>query len=232
MKFYFLLSVFLIALSFDLSAIEYKAYDFKDLSLELGFPDKTYFGSNEEEILDLETYTSKEDTFYKEINSYLRMHPDPYEWFGISPDRAAGIVENIDKIYLRAPALPMNLILFRGMDLKYRKNKSYRLGEEFIEKGYASTTTSLKVAHYFATIIHEDALSKKAIFVLYQNQADQKGILIDQEEDEVILNRGQKFRVMKIKKNRTYETYLVQICKKICEQKMNFDIKRFWSSFK
>jgi hypothetical protein len=221
MKFKSLILLLTIGLSLDLYALEYKTYRFDDLSHQLGYPSVTYFGSSEGEIQDLETYSSKEDTFYKEINNYLRFFPNAYEWNGTGPEQAKSIVESIDKIYTKIPSIPQELILFRGVDLKYRKNKSFTVGEEFVEKGYVSTSTSFKVANYFATEIDGNSSASK------------KAILIDQNEDEVLLKHGQVLRVMLMRKtNSTYETYLVQVCKISCDKQMNKDIEKFWKSFK
>ena len=88
-------------------------YDFKTLYGGLGYPSPDYFGSTEEEVMDLDTYTSKYDSFYDEINGYLRFHPAPYEWYGTGPGDAKVIVEHLDNVFRRAPAIPGDLILFR-----------------------------------------------------------------------------------------------------------------------
>jgi hypothetical protein len=214
--------------------LEYKIYSFAELSQQLGYPDESYFGSSDDEISDLETYISKEDTHYKEINNYLRYFPAPYDWYGIGPEQAKTMVKNIDSIFTKIPTIPQNLLLFRGVNLNYRKNKSFDIGEEFIEKGYVSTSTSLRVATHFATKLNDTSAStKKAVLVLYQNTPNHKGILIDQNEDEVLLKRDQPMKVMAYKKtNPLYETYLVQVCKTSCEKEMNQDVKNYWSQFK
>lgn len=234
MKLKYYAFIILLILSFNLHALEYKTYSFAELSQQLGYPDESYFGSSDDEISDLETYISKEDTYYKEINSYLRYFPAPYDWYGISPEQAKIMVNNIDSIFTKIPAIPQDLLLFRGINLKYRKNKSFDIGEEFIEKGYVSTSTSLKVATHFATKLNDtSALTKKAVLVLYQNTPTHQGILIDQNEDEVLLKRDQPMKVMAYKKTNTlYETYLVQVCKTSCETEMNQDIKNYWIQFK
>lgn len=224
----------LVLLSLNLGAVEYKIYDFANLQKSLGYPNDTYFGASDEQIADLETYISKEDTYYKEINSYLRYFPAPYEWFGISPEQAKVMVENIDGLYAKTPTLPEDLILFRGVNLKYRKNRSFSIGEEITEKGYVSTSTTLAVAKHFAIKLNDtSAGTKKAVLVLYQENSDHKGILIDQNEDEVLLRRDQALKVMATKSTHSlYETYLVQVCKLTCEQIMNKDIEKFWLAFK
>lgn len=208
-----------------------RVYDFKTLYANLGYPSPDYFGSNEQTIQDIESYISKEDTFYSEINGYLRFYPAPYDWCGTGPEDAKLIVKNIDGIFRKAPALPADLVLFRGISLKYRGNKPYPAGEEFTDKGYASTSTSFKVANYFATEMAEDSAGeRKAILVLYFDKAE-KGILIDQNEDEVILKHGSKFRVMETRDGNGYDLYLTQVCAGACETVLRKDVQDFWTNF-
>lgn len=208
-----------------------RVYDFKALYKNLGYPSPDYFGSDEQTIMDIESYISKEDTFYEEINGYLRFYPAPYDWSGTGPEDAKLIVKNIDGIFRKAPPLPADLVLFRGLSLKYRGNKPYPAGEEFTDKGYASTSTSFKVANYFATGMHDDSAGeRKAILVLYFDKAE-KGIMIDQNEDEVILKHGSKFRVMETRDGNGYDLYLTQVCAGACETVLRKDVKDFWTSF-
>ncbi|MDO8804950.1 MAG: ADP-ribosyltransferase [Elusimicrobiota bacterium] len=211
-----------------------RVYDFKLLYGGLGYPSPDYFGSDETEVMDLESYTSKEDSFYGEINGYLRFYPAPYEWYGTGPEDAKIIVKNIDRVFDRAPALPGDLMLFRGLDLKFRDNKAYAIGEEFIDKGYVSTSVSYKVARYFAIEIgdNETTASRKAVFALYLNRPGEKGILVDQGEDEVILRHGMKFRVMAKKDGvKKYDLYLVQACLSACADSLPGDVRGFWRNF-
>ena len=230
-----LILLILLSLSFNLQALEYKTYSFSKLSKSLGYPSDDFFGSSEKDVFDLSTYTEKGETYYQEINNYLRYFPAPYEWYGTSPEDAKLMVESMDHIFKNVPALPEDLILFRGLTLNYRKNKSFSVGEEFSDKGFVSTSTTLSVALHFAVEMNKDQPEKKkAIFVMYQNAPKQKGILIDQEEDEVILKRGQLLKVMALRNSegKAYETYLVQVCKEICDSSMNPDISKFWQQFK
>lgn len=211
-----------------------RTYDFKLLYGDLGYPSPDYFGSNETEVMDLESYTSKEDAFYEEINGYLRFYPAPYEWYGTGPEDAKIIVKNIDRIFDRAPALPGDLMLFRGLDLKFRGSKPYAIGEEFIDKGYVSTSVSYKVARYFAIEMgdNETTSSRKAVFALYMGRPGEKGILIDQGEDEVILKHGRKYKVMAKKDNvAKYDLYLVQACPGACADSVAGDVRDFWINF-
>lgn len=208
----------------------FRVYDFKELYKSLGYPSPDYFGSSEAEISDLESYTSKEDTFYQEINGYLRYYPGPYDWSGTGPDLAKTIVANIDSIFTRVPALPRDLVLFRGLGLGYHGNKPYAAGEEFADKAYISTSASFKVAKYFAVDMNESK-GRKAVFAIYFSRPGEKGILFDQGEDEVILKHGRKFRVMAARGMKGYDLYLVQACGETCETTLSAPAARFWGGF-
>ncbi len=187
----------------------------------MNYPMALEKAASEDAMADLETYTSKEDTWYRDINTFLRNFPKTdYDWDSISPEQAGPMVKNIDSIYSKLSPIPADIILFRGVDLKYRKNKSFDIGEEFVEKGYASTSTSYKVADYFANHINdnETTSSLKGILVLYSEKKNLKGILIDQGEDEVLLSHGEKIRIMDVDKSHKYHVYLAQICEKVCER--------------
>lgn len=206
-----------------------KVYDFKTLYKALGYPSPDYFGSTETEISDLESYTSKEDTFYQEINGYLRHYPAAYDWDGTSPEAAKEIVANIDNIFRLVPALPQDLVLFRGVGLGYHGNKPYAPGEEFTDKAYISTSVSYSVARYFAVEMDAESKDRKAIFAIYFTRPGEKGILFDQGEDEVILQHGRRFRVMAVKEGSPeYDFYLVQACAETCETTLSAPAAAFW----
>ena len=212
-----------------------RVYGFKALFRALGYPSPDYFGSSEDEVQDVGTYTDKEDSFYKEVNDYLRYYPEPYEYHGTTPEMARDMVKNIDRVFARVPALPADFILFRGIGLKYHGNKPYELGEEFTDKGYVSTSASYKVARYFAVEMDDNPApeARKAILTIYFSRPGQKGILVDQREDEVILRHGTKYRVMGIKDNvKKYDLYLVQVCADSCDAVLRKDVAAFWAGFK
>lgn len=215
------------------AAVGAHVYDFKTLYGALGYPSPDYFGSSEEEVQDLDTYTSKEDTFYGEINGYLRYYPAPYDWNGTGPEDAKAIVKRLDRIFERAPAIPVDLILFRGLGLSYRADKPFAPGEEFTDKGYVSTSLTYSVARYFAVDLarEEEQPSRRAIFAIYLTRPE-KGILVDQGEDEVILKHDRKFRVMAQKPGvKLYDLYLVQACAAACETALRGDVNDFWQAF-
>lgn len=208
-------------------------YDFKALYRSLGYPSPDHFGATEEEVMDLDAYTSKSDGFYGEINGYLRFHPAPYEWYGTGPEDAKVIVEHLDSVFRKAPAIPGDLILFRGLGLGWHGGKPLAPGEEFTDKGYVSTSASYSVARYFALEMgDEEKPERRAVFVLYLAGPEERGILVDQGEDEVMLPRGRKFRVMARRDGALkYDLYLVQACAAECETAARPDVSDFWRGF-
>ena len=216
------------------AAVGARVYDFKALYRGLGYPSPYFFGSTEAEVRDLDAYTTQEDPLYGEINGYLRYYPAPYDWYGTGPEDAKVIVKHIDNIFKRVPALPADLILFRGLGLGYRGNKPFDIGEEFSDKGYTSASASYKVAYHFAVEMAdgEEKPSRRALFVMYLTRPGEKGILVDQGEDESILGRGGKFRVMAKKDGSVKcDLYLVQVCAASCETALRPEAGAFWKDF-
>ncbi len=214
--------------------LSFQTYDFKTLYKSLGYHKPGYFGASSDEIYALRIYATKEEAYYKEINDYLRFYPKNYDWYGTSPEEAEVIVGNMDRFFLRVPVLPADLILFRGISLKFRSNKGYEINEEFTEKAYVSTSSSFKIAKYFAIEKDDDESgdSRKAVLAFYNNRPGEKGILVDQEEDEIILKRGIKFRIMAKKETgEKYDFYLMQICSASCETFLRDDVRYFWDNF-
>lgn len=209
-----------------------RVYDFDLLYRKTGYPSPDYFGSTDDEIMDVETYISKDDNYYGEINGYLRYYPEPYEWYGITPASAKEMVERIDRVIERAPAVPGDLVVFRGLGLGWRGNRPFAEGEEFTDKAYVSTSLSFSVARYFAVEKDPDETSRRAVFVIYFTRPEERGLLIDQGEDELMLGHGRRFRVMAEKEAPgTYDLYLVQACAEKCETALRPAPAAFWSDF-
>lgn len=208
-----------------------KVYDFKELYAKLGYSAENDFFGPLKLRQSIETYIDKSDTFYSEINSYLRFHPAPYSWNGTSPAMAKKISIDIDKVLLKTPILPRDLMVFRGINLGWRGNKSYDIGEEFTEKAYSSTSTSFNVAEFFAKGNENDTTSKRALLAIYFNGSKIHGLMIDKKEDEVLLPRNLKFRIMDFKINGKYDFYLVQACLKKCQESVtDEEINSWWES--
>jgi hypothetical protein len=211
-----------------------KVYEFKKLYKDLGYDkQKDYFNSTPDEVMSIESYIEKYESYYVEINNYLRYHPAPYEWDGTSPEDAKKNVRDIDHIISKAPEIPNDIILFRGLTLKWRQDKAFEIGEEYVDKAYISTSTTYSVAEYFAKGLSSDKITsnKKALFALYFDQAHIKGLLIDQGEDEVLLKHGERFKIMKKKEMGEYDYYLVQVCQKKCAPTIQrTEVLEWWKS--
>ncbi len=213
-----------------------KVYDFKKLYRDLGYTKQTnYFGATMDEQMSIESYIDKYESFYTEINNYLRYYPAPYEYDGTSPDMAKQNVKDIDHILSKAPLIPKDIILFRGLTLKWHQDKPFEIGEEYSDKAFISTSTTFSVAEDFAKALSSDKHKdeRKALFALYFDQPRVKGLLIDQGEDEVILAHGERFRIMQKKTELEYDYYLVQVCPKICKEEISrSEIQQWWSQQK
>lgn len=206
-----------------LPEVLYTTYDFQSLKKQLGYDANTHTNATAEELEALDTYSEKFDSYYRDINKYLRNYPNPfYDWDSISPKQAKVIARNLNSYILKSPTLPKNLILFRGSSLSFRKNKSYKLNEVIQEKGFLSTSTSLDVAEFFATEQCDQPHSpnRKAIHILYSSKAPLVGALINQGENEVLLNSGHKLKIMQLKQHGAFDVYLTQICNKECDSKI------------
>ncbi len=209
-----------------------KTYEFKQLYRSLGYDkQQDYFNSTPDQVMSIESYIDKYESFYSEINNFLRMGPENYQYEGTSPELAAQNVEDIDHIISKSPTLPSDIFLYRGLTLKWRQDRPFSIGEEFDDKAYVSTTTTFSVAEYFAKGLSSDRhMSKtKALFALYFAPQKVKGLLIDQGEDEVLLKHGQKFKIMQKSPAKEYDLYLVQICSKTCDESVsNKEVLTWW----
>lgn len=208
--------------------LNYQPVQFKSLYKHLGYKDEFYFNATEDEVDALTTYTEKADTYYKDINKFLRSKPPyDYEWYSISPEEALNISTKLNSLIDKMPLLPAPLILYRGLTLDYRKNRLFTEGESFSEAAFFSTSTNLNKAYFFATqycaidtlkkynpALHQERQknkSEQAILVLYMT-SPQKAVLMDQGEDEVLFKTQQKLKIMKARKVNDVHFYLTQMC--------------------
>lgn len=216
----------------SVSAPTYKTYSFKKLYKQLGYRKYSHFTATADEILALNTYSEKFDSYYRDINMHLREYPNTdYDWDSISPEQAQKIAFDLNKYILKTPKLPPDLILFRGSAMSFRNNRSYKINEEIIEKAFLSTSTSLKTAEFFATKLcqEKDTPDLKAIHMLYSSKQPLLGILINQREGEVLLASGLKLRIMSIKSQGPFDIYLTQICDQVCATNAPKQIQKFHS---
>ncbi|MFA5162027.1 MAG: ADP-ribosyltransferase [Elusimicrobiales bacterium] len=212
-----------------------RVYDFKQLYAQLGY-NASLFGATADEISALNEYTDQTiaTSNYKDINNYLRLYPAAYNWTTISPERAARIVRNMDGLFVKVPALPYNMVMFRGITMKFHGNKSYEPSEEYIDKAYVSTSLDDAVAKHFVLGLIHDKTARRAILVIYSGSPGNKGILINAGEYEVILPHGATFRVMDTRTlhfNPDMDLCLVQLCSDSCESDIPARVLDFWRNY-
>jgi hypothetical protein len=221
------LAIFLILLSCRFAVA--KTYDFDKLYQSLAEASIEQNGS-------LQTYASKDDTYYLEINNYLRFYPKAYTWYGLGPQQAKKIVTDIDALFLRAKPLPADVTLFRGEGLGWHHNQSLSVGEEFVDAGYVSTSLMASIAGDFSFSDaggEQNKAGRPALFVMYFSLASQrKAILIHSDEAEALLPHGTLFRVMDRRlADRQTDLYLLQICSASCERQVLPEAESFWQNF-
>lgn len=204
-----------------------QVYTYDELYRELDYKKIELTVRSSEKMESLRMYTDVYDSYYKEINGYLRFHPGPYDWYSVTPHDAKEYVEDIDSLIEDHPLLPKGIILFRGTGLNWAKG-SLEINQTFEDKAYTSTSLSVSEAMEF---LNEES---SAMFILYfGGEAVLRGILINPTEKEVLLDRDLTFKVMDKKSQEERRVYLVQICgKKKCDDEVNNpDAKKLWDSF-
>lgn len=190
-----------------------KIYNYDELYSALNYQAIEETVRNSDQMDSLNQYVYSFDSYYQEINDYLRYYPGKYNWYGIGPRDARKYIKDINFLIKNHPTLPKDLTLFRGLDLTWRKNKPFQIGEKFSDKAFTSTSLNLKIAEEFASQERETSKnSEKALFVMYFANPLQKGILVSKDEEEVILPSGLTFKVMKAKDKQQYQMYLIQVC--------------------
>lgn len=140
------------------------------------------------EVMGLKTYSSDngKTSFYKEINNDLRSGKE------LSPT-AANITRNLDQTFASAETTEP-IEVYRGLDGKFAA--SLTKGASFVDNGFASTTSSDKVAKSFAG--GDDAVVMK-ISVPKGSKAVSMGNVSDYpEEQEILLNRGGTYTIKNI----------------------------------
>ncbi len=191
---------------------------------------KNRFLSASERIA-IDKYAAYKIAYYEDINPYLRGQTVGYE-YARDEEEIKFYVEKIDNGLRKVPALPKDLILFRGEGLGYRGNKPFQVGELNLQKAYVSTSTNEEEAKDFIT-------SNGTLFIIYSTQKTFRGIVINETEDEVLLPRGLYFKVMKTRllkdKGVRDSAYLalVQICESssACESTVsNKHANALWES--
>lgn len=219
-----------LGLLFSVSAFA-QVWDHAELSNHLGYSPqvlKNKFLKASERIA-IDKYAAYKTAYYEDINPYLRGQGVGYEY---ARDEAEikFYVSEIDRGISKVPALPKDLVLFRGEGLKYRGNRPHQVGEVMLQKAYVSTSSSMEEAKQFIS-------SNGTLFILYSTQKRFSGIVINDFESEVLLPREVTFKIMAVRplkdkgsRNSAYVA-VVQICEneKSCESIIsNKYVKEVW----
>lgn len=149
-------------------------------------------------------------SYYKELNNYLRHGKSSSE------ERAEWITNTfapeIDRAIENGPRVPKDLIVFRGLNKEIVNN--LEIGVVFEDKGFVSTT------------IKKDALSKDGTILGTQKKEpaileirvpkNSKGLYIEhlsrvKSENEFLLPRGSKFKVVETLKNQPIPKIIVEL---------------------
>ena len=133
------------------------------------------------------TYTT---STYNDINGSLRS--DDY---GFSdPEEIDEYVNSMDDFFKKAPRVPADLTVYRGFSQK--RVDSLNVGDEFVDKAFVSTSTSKEVTETFGAAIEiRVPKGSRGTFI--------KDISRNRSENELLLPRNSKFKVVEKKGNRT-----------------------------
>jgi len=235
MKIFKMSAVFFAFLLF-LSAESFaRTYDFTTLYNQFMVGEILKNKISDESLWALHDYTNVDETFYVDINSYLRAktvlgsvaptYPTPFEavkfpenirFENFSQQEIYEKIMGLDKIFLELPDLPRDITLFRGISLDWRKGRPFEVGEEYEDAAYISSSMKQTYAETFTYS------NSGALLVLYFEKP-LRGLLLKNFEEEVLIERGQRFKIMK-KKQRIGkpDLYLTQVCHKgQCSKKLS-----------
>ena len=239
-RFHELKTIILLAtLSFYLSIINANAivinngpiFSYQELSKMVGYNDvweahqaqRLSYG----EAMALTSYVSYDDAIYPEINEYLRFGKAEDLYYFQSKDELLKTIEDMDSGIKKIAILPQNLMSFRGVSFKFRNNKCYQKNETFSDPAFVSTSVDLSVANSFSGAL-SDEIKSSGVLYLYSND-NHPGILINPLEDEVLLPRNLKFKVMDRVDQGKVCRLLIQICVKECTKEVSRpDISQAW----
>lgn len=145
-------------------------------------------------------------------------------------------MSNLDKIIAKK-MYPSDLVLFRASELSYRGNTPYALGEEFTDVAYTSTSISYDAADFIAGYKKATDKTRTTVIYVMYNPHDFKGLWIgnsrrlDYQQEELLLARDGKFKVMATKMKGDTVIQILQICEKTCDQSVSHpDVESIFSS--
>jgi len=104
-----------------------------------------------------------------------------------------GMIRSIDEVLSTANTVPDDILVFRGVSGKFAGEIKNGLNE-WTDNGFVSTSLDRAVTREFGEVVMEIRV-KKGTRAFYMN-ANEKGRAIMAEEAELLLPRGQRFRVV------------------------------------
>jgi hypothetical protein len=214
-----------LTLIFTVFTVHAREYSHKELQDYVGYHSiYEHPNINRDQITFLSHYTNKIGPWHKEVNDYLRTG----YWFGWETERLDKSISSIDKLMNESPKLPKGLLLFRGQMMDFL-GRHYSIGEEFNDMAYYSTTTSLSTARKYSLYDHFSF-----VMVIYFADEEGKGLVLNNFDDEVLLQRGLTYKVMDSAKGQSRRYGLVQICpKRGCEATItNKKVRKWWNNYK
>ena len=142
-------------------------------------------------------YTYQSPTFFQ-VNSHLRTGT------ATNPEVAKQIAAKMDETFARAPAMPRDVEVYRGMSLKHFgvSNPKELVGKEIVDSGFTSTSFDRRVADKFASS------TEQGVILAIRVPKGTKAIPVNEyamrlPEHELVLNRGGKYRVVGIRSGPT-----------------------------
>lgn len=122
--------------------------------------------------------------------------------------QARNLITLLDDSFVYATPLPMGLILYRGISNRDIYG-SFKVGNTFTDNGFISTSTSKNVALRFANLAtrktDQDANMVQMLIIRVNSELVQGhymplavGSTFDASESEVLIKKGQTFRVLQI----------------------------------
>lgn len=222
------MKIFIILLTLcSFHAIAAKEYAHSDLQTYVGYKSLNEHPKiNRKQLEFLSFYTDRRGPWFEEVNDYLRSG----FWYGWGTlDLDTHILE-LDSLLLNTPNLPSDVLLFRGQSMDWM-GRHYSIGEEFKDLAYFSTSSKLSVSRQYAG--YSDM---SFIMVLYfaDTKGNTKGLVLNNNDKEVLLQRGKTFKVMDSVRGTIRRYGLVQICvEHKCDKKIkDTSVKKWWNNFK
>ena len=159
--------------------------------------------STDEDYLESVPFADYTADGYFNINNFLRGKVKKFT-FKKDEDDAKSSIEGIDRLFDKAPTIPEDMVLHRGIHSDYANDviAKYQVGDLFTDQAYVSTSTDKQQAEEFAT--YSDEVDNEGFTLEILVPAGTRGIYVpeylgsyqENAENEIVLDRGTTFRVI------------------------------------